>query len=75
MSHMMSLQNKKRITLKGILYRNLNLSKKHMSPCSFFFFVLFSFFTSKMKTGMDCHTCLIVYSRSMGVDNHDLGCI
>ena len=46
-----------------------------MSKCSFFFFVLFSFLTSKIKTGMDCHICFIVYSRSMGVDNQDKECI
>ena len=34
------------------------LIKKHMSPCSFFFFVLFSFFTSEIKTGMECHTMI-----------------
>ena len=38
-----------------------------MSTCSFFFFVLF-FFTSEIKTGMECHTCFIVKFRSMCVD-------
>ena len=40
-----------------------------MSPCSFFFFVLFSFFTSEIKTDMECHTCFIVYFRSVCVDS------
>ena len=53
-------RNKTLIILKEILHRNLYLIKKHMSPCSFFFFVLFSFFTSEIKTGMECHTCFIV---------------
>ena len=40
-----------------------------MSLCSFLFFVLFSFFTSKLGTGMECHTCFIVYFRSVCVDS------
>ena len=40
-----------------------------MSPCSFFFSVLFSFFTSEIKTGMECHTCFIVLFRSVYVDS------
>ena len=45
-----------------------------MSPCSFFFFVLF-FFASKIKTGMECYNCFIVSFRSVCVDNHDIECI
>ena len=40
-----------------------------MSPCSFFFFVLFSVFTCEIKTGMECHTCFIVKFRSVCVDS------
>ena len=40
-----------------------------MSPWSFFFFVLFSFFTPDIKTGMECHTCFIVKFRSVCVDS------
>ena len=40
-----------------------------MSLCTFFFFVLFSFFTSEIKTGMECHTCFSVYFSSVCVDS------
>ena len=61
MSHNVTTEtNKKLIILKEVLHRNLLLIKKHMSPCSFFFFVLFSVFTSGIKTGLECHTCFIV---------------
>ena len=35
-----------------------------------FLCVLFSCFTSEMKTGMECHTCFTVLFRSVCVDNH-----
>ena len=47
----------------------------HVTLLVFLFFVLFSFFTSEIKTGMKYNTCFIVYCRSVCVDNHDIECI
>ena len=77
MPHNVTTEAKKRITLKVIMYKKMYLFR-YMSPCSFFFLLFFFayfFFTSKIKTGMDFHTCFTVYFRSMGVDNSDIECI
>ena len=72
MSHNVTTDTKKKlITLKGIctkLYKYL----KNISPCSFFFFVLFSVFTSKLKAGMDCQTCFTVNLKSTGIYHSDI---
>ena len=76
MPHNVTTEAKKRITLKVIMYKKcIYLGICHHARFFLFFFFAYFFFTSKIKTGMDFHTCITVYFRSMGVDNNDIKCI
>ena len=54
-------------TCYWLINKHKNTAKK--GTCSFFFSVLFSYFTSEIKTGMETNTCFIVYFRSVCVDS------
>ena len=72
MSHNITTKTKNLLLRREFCIETYNYLKSicHLAR----FLLLFSFFTSKIKTDMDCHNCFTVYLRSMIVDNHDIEC-
>ena len=53
-----TVAKKKRITLKGFFIETYNYLKRICHHARFPFLCSFHFYTSKMRTYMDCHACL-----------------
>ena len=74
MSHNITTKTKNLLLRREFCIETYNYLKS-ICHIARFFLLLFSFFTSRIKTDMDCHNCFTVYLRSMSVDNHDIECI